>query len=282
MRIGVYLHPKRPKVSLGRIIKLIHSAGATYSHRDPDIAMVVGGDGTFGHYGRLLSVPMLFVGFRDPDLLGSKARLAHVYFEDLPKSLKDIQRSKFSIEERKMLSVDYGTSKPKEILTDVYLERGVFSGCLRYSISVDHKKKMEHSLPQRFTDYAIGNGVIVSTSFGSNGYYYYPDRIKLGKWNDTRCIQIFDDKKIGICHIIPAFLIRKSGHKILRSHNIDSIQYTVPFESTIKFSLTRRANARLYGTSNGSRGVAINVNAPITISPSIRTAKIIRLDTTKK
>lgn len=280
--MGVCLHPKRPKVSLGNIIKLIHSAGATYSHRDPDIAMVVGGDGTFGHYGRLLSVPMLFVGFRDPDLLGSKARLAHIYFEDLPKSLKDIQRGKFSIDERGMLSVRYGTSKPKEILTDVYLERGVFTGCLRYSVSVDHKKKMKPSLPQRFTDYAIGNGVIVSTSFGSNGYYDYPERIKLGKWNDTRCVQRFDDKKIGICHIIPAFLIRKSGHETLRSHKTDSIQYTVPFESIIKVSLTRRADARLYGTSYGSRGVTINVNTPITISPSIRTAKIIRLDTTKK
>ena len=84
---------------------------------------------------------MLFVGFRDPDLLGSKARLAHIYFEDLPKSLKDVQRNKFSIDERKMLSVGYGTSKPNEILTDVYLERGIFSVCLRYSVSVDHKKR---------------------------------------------------------------------------------------------------------------------------------------------
>jgi hypothetical protein len=180
-----------------------------------------------------------------------------------------------------MLSVGYGTSKPNEILTDVYLERGVFSGCLRYSVPVDHKKKMKHSLLQRFTDYAIGNGVIVSTSFGSNRYYDYPERIKLGKWNDTRCVQQFDDKKIGICHIIPAFLIRKSGHETLRSHKIDSIQYAVPFESIIKVSLTRRAYARLYGTSDGSRGVAINVNTPITVSPSIRTAKIIRLDTKK-
>lgn len=40
-----------------------------------------------------------------------------------------------------MLSVGYGTSKLNEILTDVYLERGVFSGCLRYSVSVDHKKR---------------------------------------------------------------------------------------------------------------------------------------------
>lgn len=278
MKIGAYLHPKRPKVSLEHMIELIQSAGLTYSRRDPDIAIVVGGDGTFGFYGRLLTVPMLFVGFREKDLLGSKARLAHIYFEDLSKSLKDIQRSKFSIDERKMLSVGYGASKPKEILTDIYLERGIFSGCLRYSVSVDYKKKMKHYLSQGFTDYAIGNGVIISTSFGSNGYYDYPERIKLGKWNGTRQVKRFSDKKIGICHIIPVFLVRKSVDGIFESR---IIQYTVPFESNINVTLTRGANARLYGTSYGSRGVKISGNTKITISPSIRTAKIIRLDTKK-
>lgn len=279
MKIGVYLHPKRPKVSLGRIIKLIHSAGATYSQKNPDIAIVIGGDGTFGFYGRLITVPMLFVGYREQGLLGSKARLAHLYFEDLSKSLKDIQKSKFSIDERKMLFVDYGASKPKEILTDVYLERGIFSGCLRYSLSVDYKKKLKNHLPQRFTDYAIGNGVIISTSFGSNGYYDYPERIKLGKWNGNgQQVKRFSDKKIGICHIIPAFLIRKSVDGILKSRKI---QYTVPFESVIKVSLTRGANTRLYGTTYGSTGVEISGNTKITISPSNRTAKIIQLDTKK-
>jgi len=134
---------------LEHIINLVHSAGAVYSDKDPDIAIVVGGDGTFGHYGRLLSVPMLFVGIRDSDPLGSKARLAHIYFEELPNALKSIQRSKFSINKRKMLSVGYGTGKPKEILTDVYLERGIFSGCLRYSVSIDCGKKSKSSLSQR-------------------------------------------------------------------------------------------------------------------------------------
>jgi hypothetical protein len=59
VRVGVYLHPKRPKVSLEHIINLVHSAGVKYSDKDPDIAIVVGGDGTFGYYGRLLSIPML-------------------------------------------------------------------------------------------------------------------------------------------------------------------------------------------------------------------------------
>lgn len=276
MRIGVYLHPKRPKVSLEYIIELIRSSGATYSHQDPDIAIVVGGDGTFGYYGRLLSVPILFVGTGDSDPLGSKARLAHTHIEKLPKFLKDIQTNKFFISERKMLSVGYGKVKPKEILTDVYLERGIFSGCLRYSVSVDCRRNSKSSISQIFTDYAIGNGVIVSTSFGSNGYYNYPERIRLGKWNDTTITEQFSDKKIGICHIIPAYLDRESGEGVPQGHKIAGVYYTIPFESSVKISLRRKADARLYGTSYVSRGVAVNPNVPITISPSNRTAKIIQ------
>ena len=135
---------------------------------------------------------------------------------------------------------------------------------------------MKHYFSQVFTDYAIGNGVIISTSFGSKGYYDYPERIRLGKWNGTRQVKRFGDKKIGICHIIPVFLVRKSVGRTFESR---IIQYTVPFESIINVTLTRVANARLYGTSYGSRGVKISGNTKITISPSIRTAKIIRLDT---
>jgi hypothetical protein len=49
---------------------------------NPDIALVVGGDGTFGYYGKKLQIPMLFVGVIDKDIMGSKARLAEILFED--------------------------------------------------------------------------------------------------------------------------------------------------------------------------------------------------------
>ena len=273
------LHPKRPKVSLNSVIRKIDSVGATYSDKDPDIAIVVGGDGTFGYYGRILSVPLLFVGVHDPDILGSKARLAHIYFEDLAKSLMDIQRSKFSIDERRMLSVDYGKTKPKEILTDMYLERGISPGCIRYSVSIDSKQKSNYQSMQKFTDYAIGNGVIISTSFGSAGYYNYLDRIKLNKLEGNKYMKGFEDNRLGICHIIPTFLIRERYEKDHGMYKIGNIQYTVPLESIIKVSLVRKADARLYGTTYHSKGIAVDVNSHITICHSNRTAKIIRLNT---
>ncbi len=66
----------------------IQSAGLTYSQSEADIATVVGGDGTFGYYGRILAVPMLFVGVKESDdILGSKARLAESMFHNLDRAL---------------------------------------------------------------------------------------------------------------------------------------------------------------------------------------------------
>jgi len=50
----------------------------------------VGGDGTFGYYGRILAVSMLFVGVKENDMLGSKARLAEPTYDRLDKTLQDI------------------------------------------------------------------------------------------------------------------------------------------------------------------------------------------------
>jgi hypothetical protein len=83
LKFGIYVHSKRPKISLNEILKVVESAGLSYSSRDPDMAIVVGGDGTFGYYGKKLQIPLLFVGINDNDVLGSKARLAELLFEDL-------------------------------------------------------------------------------------------------------------------------------------------------------------------------------------------------------
>jgi hypothetical protein len=50
----------------------------------------VGGDGTFGCYGRTLVVSRLFVGVKENDMLGSKARLAEPTYDRLDKTPQDI------------------------------------------------------------------------------------------------------------------------------------------------------------------------------------------------
>jgi hypothetical protein len=48
---------------------------------------------------------------------------------------------------------------------------------MRYLVTIKGGKKDE----QKIIDYGIGNGVIISTSIGSSGYFSYPQRIKSEK-----------------------------------------------------------------------------------------------------
>ncbi len=261
MRVGVFVNPRRPKVSQEKIVALVRSAGLTVS-KDPGIAIVVGGDGTFGYYGRKMSIPMLFVGVEEQDVLGSKARLAEVTYTELGPTLEKIASGDFAVEEKNMLCVEHD-GKTTDVLTDVYLERSVFAGCMRYTVSVQG--------PIRFTEYAIGNGVIISTSFGSGGYYSYPERISLGEWTKKNPSG-FEDDRIGICHIIPTYLSRKQDGQTVAGQ----LRYTVPFASRIAVSLSREANGRLYGITSHHRGVRIKKDG-IVVRGSDKKARIIRI-----
>lgn len=285
MKLGIYVHSKRPKISVKEIIKVFQSVNIPYSEKDPDIAIVIGGDGTFGYYGRILRIPMLFVGINDPDILGSKAKLAGISYDYLARALISIKSGRCFVDKRRMFSLNYGTEKSVDILTDIYLERGNFSHGIRYALSVSSPVRSNRErVLKKFTEYAIGNGVIISTSFGSGGYYSYPQRILQGKFNvnDAATHKRFSDNRIGICHIIPTFLLReKNEGRGKKKNNIrmisEQIQYTVPIESTIKINLIRNANVRLYGTTDDSKGTAVGIDKEISIKASNRFAKIIQL-----
>jgi NAD+ kinase len=205
---------------------------------------VVGGDGTFSYHGRDLSIPLLFVGVPDSNILGSKNRLAETSIEHLTGALKRIKKGHYKIVKRKMISVKYNTFEPVDVLTDIYVERGIFAGCIRYTVSVAKNKitnlenddERDNKQALIFTDYVIGNGVIISTAFGSNGYYSYVDKIT----NITNIrSEKFNDHRIGICHILPTFAVRKKmGLK--KESDIRHIRYTVPIQSIIKINGANR------------------------------------------
>jgi NAD+ kinase len=308
LKVGVFVHPNRPKIPLNKIVRAIQSNGVSYSNKDPDVAVVVGGDGTFGYYGRTLRIPMLFVGSNKKDILGSKAKLAEISFKDLSIAMADIKHGNYTLERRRMFSVflknksNHGfTNKAPvvDVLTDIYIERGIFSGCIRYrlSIAINKTEIQNHHLPRKFKEYGIGNGVIICTSFGAPGYYSYPDRINMFscKTNnkdihipintDYENLRPFDNGRIGICHILPSFLARKVGvdeqvenkNKKTQLLQGSCMRYTIPYESTIKIDFPRNSHARLYGTTRNSRGLVIKDSNQIIIRPSRRTAEVIRL-----
>jgi NAD+ kinase len=267
LKFGIFVHPKRPKVSVEQTATQLQSAGFLYSPNEPDVAIVVGGDGTFGYYGRIHEVPMLFVGVKENDVLGSKARLAETTYDRLDKALHDIEAGRYWVLEKRMLSVNFG-GQHSDVLTDVYLERGEFAGCIRYVIQVNNNG---HS---SFNEYAIGNGLIVSTSYGSGGYFSYPNRLKSKEWDRNSSIGRFSDNRMGICHIIPTYLVRERN----RDRRLaKKIQYTLPIDCQIQIKLVRDAKVRLYGTTEDSKGKQVLLDDKISISGSERMAKIIKL-----
>ena len=90
MKFKIFVHPLRPKVKIEKIQGLLRSLDLQISETDPDIALVIGGDGTFSYYGRKLSMPMLFIGVPTDEILGSKSRLGEIPLPDLTKTLRSI------------------------------------------------------------------------------------------------------------------------------------------------------------------------------------------------
>ena len=272
MKYRIYLHRSRPKVLAKDITKILKDSGISTSSKDPDIAIIIGGDGTFGYFGRKLDIPMLFVGVKDPNPVGSKASLAELFFDKLNYGIRKIEEGNYYIENRTLMSVDY-CGRYEDVFTDVYLERGNFGGCLRYLVSLNTKKGNHNEF--RFTDYAIGNGVIVCTATGSSGYYSYPQRIT-SKATPSYKSQ-FSNNKLGICHITPYSLLRVNKGHTSSKYKEPEVQYTIPLQSEIKLNLLRPSDALLYGLSKDSRGVKICEDDTITIEPSSRTAKVIKI-----
>jgi NAD+ kinase len=121
------------------------------------------------------------------------------------------------------------------------------------------------------TDYAIGNGLVVTTSFGAGGYFSYPDRMLPAK-KESIVGTDFNDDRVGICHIIPTYLVRKKGRKVYETNDF---RYVVDADSEIQVRLLRDAQACLYGTTLHSRGVPVRLGETVKVVPSRRVAKVI-------
>ncbi|WP_415310910.1 hypothetical protein [Candidatus Nitrosocosmicus sp. FF01] len=96
MKFKIFVHPFRPKVQKEKIQEILRSLDFKISESDPDIALIIGGDGTFSYYGRKLTIPMLFIGVPNNEILGSKSRLAEIHLQDLPKALRRIAKGNYA------------------------------------------------------------------------------------------------------------------------------------------------------------------------------------------
>lgn len=262
MRVKMLLDGEKPKVSPSELETIVEKAGLQVASGKGDIGIVVGGDGIFSRCGRAESIPLLFVGVRSKKATGSKAYLAATYLEGLPEALRDIREGRFSVREHKRLEVQKNGRRLGEVFTDVYLQRGAESNCIRYRVKVSGPRTT-------IDEVAIGDGVVVSTPAGSTGYFSYPDKIRDDRL-EARGHASIREGEVGICHVVPTYTERLgSGEHPLR--------YTVPWGSRIELSLTRTADARLYGVCAGRGGITVTTKDRIAVLPSTNTTKVISL-----
>jgi hypothetical protein len=262
MKVKMLLDDGRPKVDPDELRQVIVKAGMTVGDRKADIGVVVGGDGIFSIFGRSEDIPLLFVGVRSRGATGSKAYMAAAYFDELPSALEAVAAGRFTVEEHGRLEVLKNGKHLGEVFTDVYLQRGAESNCIRYRLKIT-------SQGTTIEEAAIGDGVVVATSAGSTGYYSYPDKVN-GKEMQVDAHSTVGRDEIGICHITPTYTERSGtgGHPF---------RYTVPWDSSVELWISRPADARLYGATAGRNGVKIGMRDRITVVPSRNTTKVIVL-----
>lgn len=260
MKVKLLLDGGVPKVSPAKLREVIRGAGLGVTSGRADVGLVVGGDGRFGRYGRTEDIPLLFVGVRSGGAKGSRAHLAQTTFDELPEALRRMARGDYSVDEQRRLAVLMNGRLLGEVYTDVYLERGSESACIRYNLkTVGRRGTIE--------DAAIGDGVVITTQAGASGYYSYPDRIR-GQWMDPTAFSSVGRDEVGICHVTPTFTERKGS-------NLHPLRYTVPWGSRIELTLFRKADARLYGTSDSHLGVRMKLGDVVAVVPGTKVTRVV-------
>lgn len=263
MKVRLLLDGERPKVGEKTLRRVVERAGFDVVTGKADMGIVVGGDGVFSRYGRTESLPLLFVGVRSKTATGSKAYLAEAYFDELSEALGKLASGNFTIKKQRRLEVLKNGKELGRVFTDAYLQRGAESNCIRYRVKV-------RGQGLSIDESAIGDGVVVTTAAGSTGYYSYPDKIK-GDSVELAAHAGVGESEVGICHVIPTFTERHGT----REH---PLRYTVPWGSVIEISITRPADARLYGVGLGRGGIAVEIEDLISILPADDATKVVSLE----
>ncbi len=263
MRASILVDPEKPKVSFEDVATILKEVGIEIVSSHPDFAVVVGGDGVFSYYGRILSVPLLFVGVRSRTATGSKAYLAESYLDGLKHTMKNIKAKRYTVTECRRLEVLLGRAKLGEVFTDVSLEKGADSNALRYKLTARGEGF-------RFTDFVISNGVVVCTRAGSTGYFSYLDKVRLGDWLEPERSLVIRDDEFGVCHVVPTYSKREGT-------TVHPLRYTLPWQSEVKIQLMRDADARLFGLRKSRGGIRISPEDVVTVRPSPNATRVIRV-----
>ncbi len=265
LKATILVDSERPKVSEGEIVDILRRSGVEHSQTNPSFGVVVGGDGLFSRQGQQLSIPLLFVGTKSRRPTDSKARLAEVYLSGLEAALREVKARRFTVVKHRRLKVSViGAEFEGEIFTDVSLEKGADSNCIRYTVQVQGKGL-------RFTDAAVSNGVVITTSAGSTGYYSYLDKLARADRLEPEKHTVIGEDEVGVCHIAPTYTSRDNE----RSKH--PLRYTVPWGCRFRINLMRDADAHLFGVTKSRKGLRISTKDVVDVGPSKDSTNVIKL-----
>ncbi len=264
LKATVLVDTERPKVSEAEVVSVLKKSGIEYSTSNPDFGVVVGGDGLFSYQGRQLAIPLLFVGTKSRRPTDSKARLAEVYLTGLEAALREVKAGRHTVVKNRRLEVSINAGEFRgEIFTDVSLEKGADSNCIRYTVNVRGEGL-------DFTDAAVSNGIVITTSAGATGYYSYLDKLDRGDKLEPEKFTVIGKGEVGVCHIAPTYTSRDET-------SLHPLRYTVPWGSSFRILLMRDADAHLFGVTKSRKGLRITTNDTIDVGPSKNTTNVIRL-----
>ncbi|MCL4404363.1 hypothetical protein M1583_00010 [Candidatus Marsarchaeota archaeon] len=174
------------------IRKAFERDGFEISTKDYALTVFVGGDGTFANGAlEFISKPVLFLSRHWKRHNGSISynSQANVDSESLSAISKRLNKGDYRIREEPVLYASYKGKKYFSIY-DFFVERFGTKEALRYRIKVSDGKSAINL-------YSISNGLIITTSLGSTGYYSYMDILENGKPKPI------PKNRIGLCHILP-------------------------------------------------------------------------------
>ena len=264
MKAAVLVDSERPKVRESEVVSILKKSGIEHSAANPSFGVVVGGDGLFSYQGRQLGIPLLFVGTKSRRPTDSKARLAEVYLTGLEAALREVKGGRFTVTKHRRLEVSISGGEFKgDIFTDVSLEKGADSNCIRYKVSLRGRGL-------DFTDAAVSNGIVITTASGSTGYYSYLDKLDRGDRLEPEKYTKIGEDEVGVCHIAPTFTSRTDTNR-------HPLRYSVPWGTRFKITLMRDADARLFGVTRSRKGLRITTKDTVEVSPSKNTTNVIRL-----
>ena len=264
MKATILVDSERPKVSESEVGSILKKSGIEHSKASPTFGVVVGGDGLFSYQGRQLGIPLLFVGTKSRRPTDSKARLAEVYLTGLQAALREVKAGRYTVVRHRRLQVSINGGEFRgEIFTDVSLEKGADSNCIRYAVNVRGRG-------EDFTDSAVSNGIVISTAAGSTGYYSYLDKLDRGDRLEPEKYTKIGEDEVGVCHIAPTYTSRDQTKR-------HPLRYTVPWGSSFRITLMRDADAHLFGVTQSRKGLRITTKDTVVVGPSKNTTNVIRL-----